>query len=193
MEGSIGPVAGSSHHSLYYRMPGVNIASPMTSNEYRQVYKHFMEHDDVLYVSEHRGAYGNEDELPDIVFEDSDIVLFPISITRVEAVKASTELRKMGIKASVLHQVWLKPFVLYETWREALVKSRCGGLVMDDDYVDGTARLIAHRLSHETSRPVDVMGLEDRTAGFSLKTDNLPPTAEKIIKKVLSIQEKMEK
>ena len=24
MEGSIGPVAGSSHYSLYYRMPGIN-------------------------------------------------------------------------------------------------------------------------------------------------------------------------
>ena len=34
MEGGIGPVAGSSHHSLYYRMPGVKIASPMTPMEY---------------------------------------------------------------------------------------------------------------------------------------------------------------
>ena len=34
MEGSIGPVAGSSHHSLYYRMPGVRILSPMTVKKY---------------------------------------------------------------------------------------------------------------------------------------------------------------
>ena len=32
MEGAIGPVAGSSHHSLYYRMPGIRIVSPMTPN-----------------------------------------------------------------------------------------------------------------------------------------------------------------
>ena len=31
MEGAIGPVAGSSHHSLAFRMPGINIMSPMTS------------------------------------------------------------------------------------------------------------------------------------------------------------------
>ena len=33
MEGSIGPVAGSSHHSLYYRMPGIKIASPMKNTK----------------------------------------------------------------------------------------------------------------------------------------------------------------
>ena len=30
MEGAIGPVAGSSHHSLFQRMPGSKIISPMT-------------------------------------------------------------------------------------------------------------------------------------------------------------------
>ena len=29
MEGGIGPVAGSSHHGIVYRMPGIRIASPM--------------------------------------------------------------------------------------------------------------------------------------------------------------------
>ena len=39
MEGGIGPVAGSSHHSLYFRMPGVKIISPMTPKEYEFAYK----------------------------------------------------------------------------------------------------------------------------------------------------------
>ena len=38
MEGGIGPVAGSSHYSLCYRMPGIKIASPMTPGEYQKVY-----------------------------------------------------------------------------------------------------------------------------------------------------------
>jgi pyruvate/2-oxoglutarate/acetoin dehydrogenase E1 component len=42
MEGAIGPVAGSSHHSLFYRMPGVKIVSPMTPNEYKLAYNEFM-------------------------------------------------------------------------------------------------------------------------------------------------------
>ena len=54
MEGSIGPVAGSSHYSLYYRMPGVKIISPMTPKEYNLAYKSFMKEDEVYYVSEHR-------------------------------------------------------------------------------------------------------------------------------------------
>ena len=67
MEENIGPVAGSSHASLYYRMPGIQIYSPMTPKEYTDVYKKFLKHDDVFYVSEHRGAYNNEKEINDIV------------------------------------------------------------------------------------------------------------------------------
>ena len=59
MEGGIGPVAGSSHHSLYFRMPGIKIASPMTPKEYITVYNHFMKDDNVYYVSEHRKSYDN--------------------------------------------------------------------------------------------------------------------------------------
>ena len=42
MEGKIGPVAGSSHHSLYHRMQGIKIASPMTPKEYKKIYENFM-------------------------------------------------------------------------------------------------------------------------------------------------------
>ena len=54
MEGGIGPVAGSSHHSLYYRMPGVKIVSPMTPMEYKSIYNSYLKDDSVYYVSEHR-------------------------------------------------------------------------------------------------------------------------------------------
>ena len=55
MEGSIGPVAGSSHHSIYYRMPGIKIMSPMTPKEYFLSYKNFMKDNDVYYISEPEG------------------------------------------------------------------------------------------------------------------------------------------
>ena len=50
MEGSIGPVAGSSHHSLYYRMPGIKIISPMSPREFINSYNEFMESDDVFLL-----------------------------------------------------------------------------------------------------------------------------------------------
>jgi pyruvate/2-oxoglutarate/acetoin dehydrogenase E1 component len=51
MEGGIGPVAGSSHHSLVYRMPGIKIASPMSPSEYLECYDHFMNYDEPYYIS----------------------------------------------------------------------------------------------------------------------------------------------
>ena len=71
MEGGVGPVAGSSHHSLYYRMPGIKILSPMTPNEYKTSYNHFMKNDDVVYISEHRGSYDNKLELKDVLPDKS--------------------------------------------------------------------------------------------------------------------------
>ena len=35
----------SSHHSLYFRMPGVKIVSPMTPEEYKKIYKAYMNDD----------------------------------------------------------------------------------------------------------------------------------------------------
>jgi len=67
MEGGVGPVAGSSHHSLYYRMPGIKIVSPMTPKEFKSVYKSFMKDDSVYYVSEHRGSYDNRLEIKNVM------------------------------------------------------------------------------------------------------------------------------
>lgn len=180
MEGAIGPVAGSSHHSLYHRMPGVKIYCPMTPKEYQKCYNDFMQDDDVYYVSEHRGAYNNTEELKDIEFEKPDFVLFPISITRFAAVEASRELLASdGLKVSVYHQKILKPFNPNRNSLYALKKSGLG-LVIDDDYPDGIASTLAHKLMLQTHTSVSTLGLQDRSSGFAKHLDNLPPNKDDI-------------
>ena len=175
MEGGIGPVAGSSHHSIFFRMPGIKIISPMTPNEYQSTYEHFLSDDEVYYVSEHRGSYNNEKELEDTYTHNCDIVLFPISITRFAAEEAKKELEKNGLIVSIFHQLWIKPFIVKDPWKECLNSSKYGGLVLDDDYQDGVSRSIAHQLMLESNKKVFTLGLEDRTAGFHRNVDNLPP------------------
>ena len=187
MEGGMGPVAGSSHHSLYQRMPGTKIISPMTPKEYEFAYKSFMKEDDVYYVSEHRRSYDNTDELGDVFYDDPDVVLFPISITRFDAEEAREELEKQGIKASIIHQLWIKPFLFKEIWRRQLNSSKFGGIVLDDDYEQGVASSIAHRMMLQSDKKVYTMGLDHRTAGFHKDSDNLPPTPKQIINKVKGI------
>jgi len=186
MEGGIGPVAGSSHHALYYRMPGIKIVSPMTPGEYEQAYLDFMKSDDVVYVSEHRGAYGNTEELPNIEYDIPDIVLFPISITRFAAVEASKELEKEGYKVAVHHIVNIKPFNPTDNDRQVLKRARYG-IVLDDDYVDGIAKSLAFDLCKGTSSEMHVMGLKDKSAGFYPQVDNLPPSKDEIIAKIKEI------
>ena len=191
MEGGIGPVAGSSHHSLYFRMPGIKIASPMTPKEYISVYSQFMKDDDVYYVSEHRKSYDNSSELKDSLdYDKFDVIIFAISITRFESVKAKKKLEKKGIKIGIINIVWLKPLRLKKKWLESLKKSRFGGIVIDDDYVNGVSKSIANDLNLKTGKQMHTMGLKDRTAGFHKAVDNLPPNAEEICKQIEKIVNK---
>mgnify|MGYP003119456271 FL=1 len=181
MEGGIGPVAGSSHHSIYQRMPNVKILAPVTPKEYQFAYDSFMKDDDVYYISEHRKSYDNTEELPNTLHKDADITLFPFSITRFAAEEAKVELEKIGLKVNVIHQLWIKPFVLHEEWNTALKNSKFGGVLLDDDYEEGAASSIAHRIMLESNKPVHTLCIEHRTAGFHPTVDNLPPSKEKII------------
>lgn len=187
MEGGIGPVAGSSHHSLYYRMPGVKILSPMTPQEYKQTYEYFMKNDEVIYVSEHRGSYDNAKELNDIIYDQSDLVIFAISITRFEALKAQEILKNENINISVVNMFWIKPYKITEKHIKALKNSKFGGLVIDDDYEDGIAKSIANDLGNLSGKLVKTLGLKNKTAGFHPDVDNLPPSANEIYKLVKKI------
>ena len=187
MEGAIGPVAGSSHHSLFQRMPGSKIISPMTPNEYKYAYDEFMKDDDVYYISEHRRSYDNTKEMQNIIKENADFTLFPISITRFDAEKARLILEEQGYKINIIHQLWIKPFEFKDEWKKALNDSKYGGMVLDDDYEEGAASSIAHTMMISANKKVHTMGLDHRTAGFHPDVDNLPPTPDAIVNRVKSI------
>jgi pyruvate/2-oxoglutarate/acetoin dehydrogenase E1 component len=189
MEGGIGPVAGSSHHSIVHRMPGIKVLAPITPDEYQLAYDLYMVDNDPYYISEHRKSYDNTEELYDVVSkEEVDFTIFPISITRFEMKKLIELANQEGIKLNILHQLWLKPFYVMDYWIPALQNSKFGGLVTDDDYVEGVASSIANQLNVATGKVVHTLGLEPRTAGFHPSVDNLPPTAEKIIDKLKQIK-----
>ena len=187
MEGAIGPVAGSSHHSLYFRMPGVKIVSPMTPKEYEKIYRNFMDGDDVYYVSEHRGSFNNKKELINDIKGRKDFVIIAVSITRFEAIEAKKMLEKKGLKIGIVHVLWIKPFKITKNSIKCISKSKYGGIILDDDYVDGISNSLANKLNHLTNKKIYSMGLHDKSAGFHKKVDNLPPNSTQISKRILRI------
>lgn len=187
MEGGIGPVAGSSHHSLFHRMPGVKILSPMTPKEYELSYNQFMKEDEVYYISEHRRSYDNKNEFDNIIRDKADFTIFPISITRFDAEEARKVLESEGYKINIIHQLFIKPFEFKREWLNALNNSEYGGLVIDDDYEEGVASSLAHQLMLKTNKKVWALGLKHRSAGFHESVDNLPPSPEEIYKKIKNL------
>lgn len=191
MEGGIGPVAGSSHHSLVYRMPGIKVASPMCPSEYREVYENFMDNNDPVYVSEHRKSYDVKEDLPTYdLYDNPDLTVFAISITRLEMKKLYELAEENKLKLNIFHILWLNPLQVDNRSLVSLQKSQFGGLVLDDDYDKGCMSSIANTLSIKTNKIARCLGLEDRTAGFYQNVDNLPPTAEKIFSYITSLIQK---
>lgn len=183
MEGGIGPTTSGSHHSIFYRMPGMKLFAPMTPGEWEEAYWAFREGEDPVIVSEHRAAWDNDGPYVRRWDDRPDVVLFPISITRAAATQAALAFEAGLVNVSVCHLWRLKPLEVPPGGLEAL--ARCGhGIVIDDDYPDGIAKAIAHDLSEMTGARVLAMGLAPRTAGFAAWNDNLPPDAAAIARAV---------
>lgn len=179
MEGGIGPVAGGCHHSMVMRMPGIKVAAPMTSREWTEVWEDFLAGDDPTYCSEHRLAFGRGKDLPDsrtMSNLGTSVTLFGISAARLHLDDAADLLRRNGSCVNTVGINWLKPY-RPERWHlEVLSKSKFGVVIDSDHTTCSAAEYVALRLMQETGTRVYVMGLKERTAGFSPHCDNLTPS-----------------
>lgn len=177
----IGPVHSGVLHSIFMHFPGFRVCSPMTPKEYEAVWADFMANDDPMIVSEHRASFSNTEELDDVIHEDADITLYPISATRFEAIKAAEQLATEGIRCNVVHILWLKPFVADERMITPLQQSRRGLVVDAGHEIAGASQAIAYELTQASGIPVKALGLMDRTKCLCSPLQNKFPDVEMII------------
>lgn len=192
MEGNgIGHTASSSIHSIFMHSPGMPVAAPMTPQEYEQVWQYYLEHDDPVYVSEHRRSFTNSDEYPNLLQKKPRITLLAISAARLNAMEAISTLAEQGIECDLIHLLWLKPFGISDDIRQSLAKTGLG-LVIDSDYeITGASRSLAYELTHATGAKVHALGLEDRVCGVAARHENITPSSRIItetVSKILGIR-----
>ncbi len=191
--GGLGPVHASTIHAIFMHMPGLRVCSPMAPKEYEEIWKDFMSRDDPLIVSEHRHAFDNEEELPDIVVRDADITLFGVSFARFNTYKAAELLEKEGIKCNVVNILWLKPFEVTERLLNPLINTECG-LVIDSGYeMAGASQSIAYNLMYASGMPVKGLGTLDNSICVHPPYENRTPTPEKIAKNAKEIIKRRDK
>ena len=183
----LGPVHSGVLHSLFMHFPGFRVCSPMTPMEYLKIWDNFMDHDDPMMVSEHRLSFQNSEEMPDLLQDNAEITLFPISATRFETLKALEILTKEGIKCNVCHLLWLKPFVCEERLLAPL-KQTGKGLVIDPGHeIAGASQSIAYELSRASKCHVEAMGLLDHTKCLCPPLRNEIPNAATIVARIKTI------
>ena len=83
--------------------------------------------------------------------------------------------------------MWIKPLKISEEAIENLKNSKYGGVVLDDDYPNGIAKQVAYELMLASGKPVRVLTIEEKTAGFDPSKDNLPPNSDKIYSFLLKL------
>ncbi len=183
-----GPVHSVMLHNIAMYFPGIMVAAPMTPKEYNIVWDEFMKNDIPLFVSEHRSSYQNTDEWDDVVTLNPDVTIFAISDARFSAMEAVEKLQVEGIRVSLKHLLWLKPFNV-EEMAKALEGSKYG-IVIDNGFpICGAARDIAYQLMEKTGVFVKALSSDDHVKCFNEAQQNRTPNSEKIVyevKKMLS-------
>lgn len=179
-EGNIGPVASHQHHGMMLRGScDLKVFAPMTPNEYKATWKEFMDGNVPVFCSEHRLSYNNSEDFRNsfcVVSRQPTIIA--IGAARLNALKAQLELRGKGIFVNLVHLWQLKPLVLPDSIGIATSKI----LIVDSDYeFGGFGAQVALECHKRYNIPVDVMGLEDRVAGFAPQCDVLTPSVERIV------------
>ena len=185
--GGSGPLHTNCFHSIFMHMPGMTVVAPMTPNEYGAIWRHYLENDDPMLVSEHRDSYIRSDELEDRFVDGARITIFAISASRYSAVKAVERLAEDGIAANLVHVTWLKPFRVSDRAKAAL-KASGHGLVSDSAFeICGASQSVAYDLMLETGCPVKAVGMYDRSSGVAKHLENHTPSADRIVEDARAI------
>lgn len=149
---------GSSHHSLHARMPAVKIFPPMTDLAYRSVYQQFLVDDGVYYVSQHLGAFGFAEALPDICIVGLVLTIAAIFITRLAAAESSRMRKGKGSNVNLFNLVYIESLAPTDAQSASNgISGRC--LILDGDYNHGSASEIALLIRAALSVSCDVLAL----------------------------------
>ncbi|MBT6469804.1 MAG: hypothetical protein HOK52_00915 [Candidatus Marinimicrobia bacterium] len=183
----LGVVHSGVMHSLPMHYPGMRVWAPMTPWEYKKCWDDFMDHDDPMYVSEHKESFQNREELPDIIRKKAKITIYAIGATRFSTIEAIRKLEKEGVFCNLIHIYQLKPMIIGE--RETLpLTATKKGLVIDAGFeICGAARDLAYCLTDNTGIPVKAFGLKDCSKVLCEPNRNPFPNKEMIMKKIKEV------
>ena len=111
---------------------------------------------------------------------DNVVTIIGIGGARLEFNELNKICYEKNFQINLIHIYWLKPFTITSNIISALNNSSFG-IVVDSGYsICGASEHIANTLMIETGKTVYSLGLDDRTAGFSKKYDNITPSSKSI-------------
>lgn len=193
-----GPQHSQSLHSLFSHFPGVRVAIPSNPYDAKGILLNGIFSDDPVVIFEGRPLYSLEQDVPvnpylipfgqaNILKDGTDITIISTSFLVSEALKASSELLKVGISAEVIDLVSASPIDI-ETITKSVAKT--GRLLITDISWDRCgisaeiSALVNERLFNKLKAPISRLTVPFSPAPTGVEMEKkYYPTSEQIIEK----------
>lgn len=179
MEGNIGPVASGTFHSLALHMPGFDVFTPITPEEWLETWNYFNYSNHPMFCSEHRKAFPIQEKnlslMQNTYNDKAKVTAVCIGITRLNAI----ELLNKRDDFDLVHLFKLKPFVMPKILTKNVI-------IFDSDYsICGASQYVGNLLHNCGFNVLGSYGKENITSGFNAY-DHISPTSE-VINRILDI------
>lgn len=164
--GSLGPIAAGSHFSIATHIQELKIVSPVSPQEWIDIWKYFNQSSEPLFVAEHRSTYDNFYKIENYK-SNCDVVILSIGGTSQLLQELSISLNKIGISSSYANILWIKPFSLNSELKNIINTAKICVILDPEDKEFGISNSIKNDLSMQVSTKIINIGSRVGYPGYS--------------------------
>ena len=165
-DGSLGPIAAGSHFSIATHVQDLKIVSPVSPQEWSDVWKYFNESSEPIFVAEHRSNYDNVSRIEDFK-TNCDVVVLSIGGTSQLLQEIFNNLNKENIANSYANILWIKPFILTTELLSIIHNAKLCVILDPEDTEFGISNSIKNELNMKISTKVITIGSRVGFPGYS--------------------------
>jgi len=165
-DGSLGPIAAGSHFSIATHVQDLKIVSPVSPQEWSDVWKYFNQSSEPIFVAEHRSTYDNVSKIEDYK-TICDVVVLSIGGTSQLIPEISSNLNKSGISNSYANVLWIKPFNLASDLLSIIKNAKLCVILDPEDTGFGISNSIKNELGKKMSTEIITIGSKVGFPGYS--------------------------
>ena len=165
-DGALGPIAAGSHFSIATHVQDLRIVSPVSPQEWSDIWRFFNKNSEPIFIAEHRSTYDNVSRIEKFK-TICDVVVLSIGGTSQLVQEISSKLNQVGISNSYANILWIKPFHLKSELLKIIHNSKLCVILDPEDAEFGIGNSIKSELNKKMSTKIINIGSKVGFPGYS--------------------------